>query len=63
MENSKCGELIQSLRKQRGMTQRDLASLLNVSDRAVSKWERGESYPEVTTLVKISDIFQVSTDE
>ncbi|MEG1416968.1 MAG: helix-turn-helix transcriptional regulator [Clostridium sp.] len=63
MENSKCGELIQSLRKQRGMTQRDLASLLNVSDRAVSKWERGESYPEVTTLVKISDILGVSTDE
>ncbi|MEG2892353.1 MAG: helix-turn-helix transcriptional regulator [Clostridium sp.] len=63
MENDKCGELIQSLRKQRGMTQRQLAELLNVSDRAVSKWERGESYPEVTTLVKISEILRVSTDE
>lgn len=43
MDNVKTGQLIQELRKRRGMTQRELADQLHITDRAVSKWERGVS--------------------
>ena len=45
------------------MTQKELASLLGVSDKAVSKWERGESYPEVTLFPALSAILGVTADE
>ncbi len=57
------GENIRRLRKDRNMTQRDLALRLNVSIQAVSKWERSYSYPDVTLLVPIADIFSVTLDE
>lgn len=44
MDNSKTGALIRRLRRERGLTQRELASGLSVTDRAVSKWERGVSH-------------------
>ncbi len=50
------------LRQAKKMTQYDLAALLNYSDKAVSKWERAESLPDVTVLVAIADIFDVSLD-
>ena len=50
------------LRQASGMTQADLAAKLNYSDKAVSKWERGESLPDVAVLAKIADLFQVSLD-
>ncbi len=53
---------ITQLRLAKGMTQIDLAGILNYSDKAVSKWERGESIPDVTVLMKISDIFGVTLD-
>ncbi len=53
---------IAQLRKEAGMTQADLASRLNYSDKAVSKWERGEGIPDVQVLVQISRIFRVSLD-
>lgn len=43
MDNMKTGRLIYKLRKEKNMTQRELADMLNVSDKAVSKWERGGS--------------------
>lgn len=43
MDNAKTGALIQRLRKEREMTQKDLARQLHITDRAVSKWERGLS--------------------
>ena len=43
MDPAKTGALIRALRKERNMTQKDLAKVLHVSDRAVSKWERGVS--------------------
>lgn len=43
MDNQKTGDLIKKLRKEKGLTQKDLASSLNITDRAVSKWERGVS--------------------
>ena len=50
-------------RKQKQMTQETLAEKLNVSRQAVSKWESGLTEPDVQTLIKLSDIFEVSLDE
>ena len=55
-------ENITVLRKSHLMTQSDLAVKLNYSDKAVSKWERGESVPDITVLKKISDLFGVTVD-
>ena len=57
------GKNIQYLRKQKHMTQEDLALKLNVSRQAISKWEAGSSEPDVNTLVRLSDIFDISIDE
>lgn len=50
-------------RKEKGMTQVELADKLNYSDKAVSKWERAESYPDVATLLAIAKIFDITVDE
>lgn len=51
-----------TLRKSHDWTQAELAEKLNYSDKAVSKWERGESVPDVSVLKKITDLFGVSID-
>ena len=53
---------ITELRTSGGMTQIELADKLHYSDKAVSKWERGESVPEINTLVAIADLFGVPLD-
>lgn len=53
---------ISELRQRTGMTQLELAEKLNYSDKAVSKWERGESIPDVSVLVSIADMFNVPLD-
>lgn len=53
---------ISQLRQKKGMTQMELAEKLNYSDKAVSKWERGESLPDIGTLVDVADLFGVSLD-
>lgn len=50
-------------RKSAGMTQLELAQKLNYSDKAVSKWERGESIPDVVVLSSIAELFEVTVDE
>ena len=55
-------ENIAILRKSKMMTQGDLAQKLNYSDKAVSKWERGESIPDITVLKQLSDLFGVTVD-
>lgn len=57
------GTNIASYRKQQGMTQLILAEKLNYSDKAVSKWERGESIPDVLTLVQISELFGIGVND
>lgn len=54
---------INTLRMSHGMTQIDLAERLRYSDKAVSKWERGESVPDITVLVQLADLFEVSLDK
>ena len=53
---------IADLRKKHGMTQQDLANKLNYTDKAISKWERGESIPDVIVLKQIADMFGVTVD-
>ncbi len=53
---------IAELRQAKGMTQLELAEKLNYSDKAVSKWERAESMPDIAVLVEIADMFKVPLD-
>ncbi len=53
---------ITALRQASSMTQLELAEILNYSDKAISKWERGESIPDVTVLKAIADLFGVTLD-
>ncbi len=57
------GRNIVSLRKSAGMTQADLAAKLNYSDKAVSKWERGEAIPDIETLRALAGLFGITVDE
>ena len=57
------GSNITLYRKARGMTQAELAQKLNYSDKAVSKWERGESIPDVLTLADIARQFEITLNE
>lgn len=57
------GTNISNLRKRQGLTQAGLAEKLNYSDKAVSKWERGESAPDVLTLIAIAELFEVTVDD
>lgn len=57
------GANIVSYRKQLGLTQAGLAEKLNYSDKAVSKWERGESIPDVLTLVQLAEVFGITVND
>ena len=57
------GANIVSYRKRNGLTQARLAEKLNYSDKAVSKWERGESVPDVVTMVQLAELFDISVNE
>ena len=52
-----------NLRKQKGLSQEELANRLNVSRQTISKWEVGDSTPEMEKLIAISDLFGISLDE
>ncbi len=57
------GKNIATYRKRQGLTQAGLAEKLNYSDKAVSKWERGESMPDVITLVQLSELFGITVND
>lgn len=63
MNNEKIGQFIAELRKQNQMTQKELALKVGVTDKAVSKWERGLSCPDISLLSPLSEIFNVSVME
>lgn len=63
MTSKKCGEFISFLRKEKNLTQKQLAEKLNVSDKAISRWETGKGYPDVSSLVALSEFFSVSVNE
>ena len=57
------GETISFFRKKKGMTQNELAEKMNVTDKAVSKWERNLSCPDVNSIPKLAEILSVSVEE
>ena len=63
MDKQLLGAFIAERRKQQGMTQAALAQALHVTDKAVSKWERGLSYPAVTLLQPLADVFRLKVDD
>lgn len=63
MEKKTIGSLIAALRRANGMTQRELAERLNVSDKTVSRWERDEGTPELALIPVLAEIFGVTCDE
>lgn len=62
MDAKNMGVLIAKLRKKSGLTQAQLARLLNISDKAISRWESGIGYPEITQLPELARIFGVTID-
>ncbi len=60
---ARIGANIAFYRKQAGLTQAGLAEKLNYSDKAISKWERGESIPDVLTMMQLASLFGVSVDD
>lgn len=63
MDNEKMAHLIAELRKSKELTQKELAAQLNVTDKAVSKWERGLSCPDIALLAPLAEILGVTTGE
>ena len=63
MEKQTLGQKIAELRKAKNMTQLELANRLNITDKAVSKWERDISCPDINTFPKLAEILGVSVDE
>ena len=59
MDKEKTGEYIRNLRKKKGWTQMQLAEQLHISDKAVSKWERGISFPDIELMEELAQVFQV----
>lgn len=62
MDCEKIGALLKRLRTERGLTQKQAAEMLSVSDKAVSKWERGAGCPDISMLTEISRIYGVSAE-
>ena len=63
MDCEKVGSLIYKLRKEKNMTQKQIADLLNISDKTVSKWERGLGCPDVSILTNLSKIFDINIEK
>lgn len=62
MDCNKIGILISKLRKDKNITQKQLADKLNISDRTISKWERGGGIPDVSLLSDIADFFDITIE-
>lgn len=62
MNSITIGEKIAKLRKEKGLTQSQLAEMINVSNKTISRWETGEGYPEISLLVPLAKALGVSTD-
>ena len=63
LDREKFGSFIARLRKEKGYTQKELAEKLSISDKAVSKWETGKSLPDISLLVPLADIMEVTVTE
>lgn len=60
MDAKKTGKFISENRKKHGMSQKELADKLSITDKAISKWERGISFPDISMLIPISKVLEIS---
>ena len=60
MDAMKTGGFIAQKRKEKNISQRELAECLHITDKAISKWERGLSFPDITVLIPLSEVLGVS---
>jgi len=63
MEQMKIGKFIAECRKKKGLTQMQLAEKLNITDRAVSKWENGKSLPDSSIMLELCDLLSISVND
>ena len=63
MDQRKIGLLLRNLRKEKGITQEELAEKMMVSNRTVSRWETGSNLPDIETLIELSDYYNVDLRE
>ena len=63
MDSKKIGELIKKIRKEKGYTQSDLADIIGVSPKTISKWETGAGIPDISILKKLSEEFEITIDD
>ncbi|MBE6836288.1 MAG: helix-turn-helix transcriptional regulator [Ruminococcaceae bacterium] len=63
MENREIGKFISKLRKSKGLTQNELADMLNISNKTISKWETGEGLPDISVLPELAKSLGVTVDE
>ena len=63
MDQQKIGRFLKELRKEKELTQEQLAEILNVSGRSVSRWETGNNMPDISLLVELADFYDVSISE
>ncbi len=63
MDCEKIGSLIYKMRKETNLTQKELADQLSVSDKTISKWERGQGCPDISLLPKLSELFHLDMEQ
>ena len=63
MDNIQFGAFVAQLRKERGLTQKELADKLNVTDKAISKWETGKGFPDIKLMEPLAQALGVSLVE
>ena len=63
MDQIKIGKFIAECRKKQDLTQMELAEKLNITDRAISKWETGKAMPDSSIMLELCDILKISVNE
>lgn len=63
MKTNEIGDFLKSLRKSKGLTQTELADMLNISNKTISKWESGSGIPEISTLLLLADLYEITVDD
>ena len=63
MDNKKFGDFIKELRKEKQLTQKELGEKLNITDKAISKWERELSFPDIAVLKDLAEFFEIDISE
>ena len=63
MDQIKTGQFIKTCRKEKGLTQREVAEKLNISEKTVSKWETGNGLPEVSLMLPLCELLEISVNE